>query len=337
MFHELNQSLLEFYRIHSRQSSNWKKHRVISIDGSLLNLPHSEDILNEFGGIHNQYENVISARCSFAFDVCNELVIDAIIDKRRSCEKEIATRHLDALNPATDVLVFDRGYPSQILIGLLIQKGFKFCFRLSTAWKEAYKQIEQQGNDIDWTMICRSHKGADKLKKLGFPLQIDNMRLASFVLPSGEKEVLLTNLIDRDQYHLEDLKHLYHLRWGVEEGYKIFKKVLNIEHFSGKTPLSIRQDFHARIVMMNITSMMRRQCFEKEKQHKYEVQVNKTQTIAKMKDFIVDLFYNGNIKKYLDQMLRILKDRIDIIRPCRSFERRDTSARRRLKMIVYKG
>ena len=337
LFNELNQSILQYYQTHSRQPSNWKKYRIISIDGSLLNLPHSEDINKEFGGVHNQYENLISARCSLAYDVCNELVIDAIIEKRRSCEKEIAIRHLEALNPQTDILVFDRGYPSQMLIGLLMQKGFKFCFRLSTAWKEAYKQIELQGNDIQWTLNCRSHKGSVKLKKLGQPLHIDNLRLASFVLPSGEQEVLLTNMTDREQFHLEDLKHLYHLRWGVEEGYKIFKKVLNIEHFSGKTPLSVRQDFHAKIVMMNITSMMRRQCFENEKNNRHEVQVNKTQAIAKMKDFIVDLLYRNNIKIYLNQMLQILKDRIDVIRLFRSFERRDASSRRRFKALVYKG
>jgi hypothetical protein len=337
LFGELNQLILDFYQSHSRRTSNWKSHRVVSIDGSLLNLPHSKDIENEFGGVPNQYENLISARCSLAYDVCNELVLDAIIDKRKSCEKEIATRHLNALNPETDVLVFDRGYPSQMLVGLLMEKGFKFCFRLSTNWKEAYKQIEQRGNDIQWTMTCRSYKGSSKLKKLKLPLQIDNLRLVSLVLPSGEKEVLLTNMIDRNQYHLEDLKHLYNLRWGVEEGYKTIKKVLNIEHFSGKTPLSVRQDFHARIIMMNISSMIRRQCFDNEKKTQHEVQVNKTQAIAKMKDFIVDLFYMGNVKKYLNQMLQILKDRIDIIRPFRSFERRDASSRRRHKMIVYKG
>jgi hypothetical protein len=39
LFRELNQSILEFYREYSSQSSKWKNHRVIAIDGSLLNLP----------------------------------------------------------------------------------------------------------------------------------------------------------------------------------------------------------------------------------------------------------------------------------------------------------
>jgi len=302
-----------------------------------LNLPQSDDIYNEFGGVGNQYENIVSARCSFAYDVCNELVIDAIVEKRRSCEKEIAVEHLSALDPGKDILVFDRGYPSQWLVGILMKKGFKFCFRLSTAWKEAYSQFDKSENDIDWTMVHRAHKGLDKLKKHGVPVQIDGLRLVSIELISGEKEVLLTNLTDRDKYSVDNLKCLYNLRWGIEECYKTFKKVLNIEHFSGKTALSIYQDFHARTIMLNISSMIRRQCFEEKRQTKNKIQINKTQAIAKTKDFLFDIFYGQNIKLYLKQMLHILKDRIDIVRPFRAFIRQDASSRRRLKVLVYRG
>lgn len=337
LFKELNRSTLDYYQNNSPQRLTWKGKRVISIDGSLLNLPQSDDIYNEFGGVSNQYEKIVSARCSFAYDVCNEVVIDAIIDKRTSCEKELALRHLSALNPEKDILVFDRGYPSQWMVGILIKKGFKFCFRLSTAWKDAYNQLDKSKNDVDWTMVHRAHKGTTRLKELGIPLRIEGLRLVSIGLISGEQEVLLTNLTDRTEYCIDDLKCLYHLRWGVEESYKIFKKVLSIEHFSGKTALSIYQDFHARIIMLNISSMIRKQCFEQEKHTKNKIQINKTQSIAKTKDFLFDIFYGQNIKLYLKQMLNILKNRIDIIRPFRTFIRQDASSRRRVKMLIYKG
>ena len=126
---------------------DWKGKRIVAIDGSLLNLPHTEDIENEFGGVTNQHEKVVSARCSFAYDVCNELVLDAQIAPRRSCEKDLAIIHLPSLNSSTDILVFDRGYPSQWLKGLLMKENFKFCFRLSTAWKNASAQLEGEENE----------------------------------------------------------------------------------------------------------------------------------------------------------------------------------------------
>jgi hypothetical protein len=38
-----------------------------------------------------------------------------------------------------------------------------------------------------------------------------------------EVEVLITNLMDADQYPAHIFKSLYHLRWGIEENYKRLK------------------------------------------------------------------------------------------------------------------
>lgn len=337
LFKVLNSSILDFHSSNAPMRSTWKNKRVVAIDGSLLNLPHSQDIEEKFGGGYNQYEQIVSARCSFAFDVCNELVLDAAIDKRKSCEKELALRHLEILNPVSDILVFDRGYPAHWLVGVLMKRNFKFCFRLSTSWKDAYNRLNESGNDIDWTMTHISRDGKDKLRELDIPSQIHGLRLVSIDLDSGEKEVLLTNLTDRVDYNFDDLKQLYHLRWGVEESYKIFKKVLNIENFSGKTVLSIYQDFYARIVMLNISSIIRKQGFKEVKTTKNKIQINKTQAIAKTKDFFIDIFYKNDIKNSISLLLLLLKDRTDIIRPFRSFPRNNKSTRRRVKMMIYKG
>ena len=124
-----------------------------------------------------------------------------------------------------------------------MQKGFKFCFRLSKSWKDGIELANSNETDIDWIMKWRSNRGTTKLKEDNIPLVIDGLRLVCIELPSGEKEILATNLIDRNTYPIEDLKELYHMRWSVEESYKLFKKVLHIEHFTGKTSLAIKQDF----------------------------------------------------------------------------------------------
>jgi hypothetical protein len=138
-FVELAASQLRYFSKHAPNKKTWKNKRVVGIDGSLLNLPTSNELRESFGGVENQYEEVLSARCSFAYDVCNELVLDARIDKRRSCEKELAFQHLPSLNAQTDILVFDRGYPAHWLIGVLLNQNFEFCFRLSTARRIFYR------------------------------------------------------------------------------------------------------------------------------------------------------------------------------------------------------
>lgn len=278
VFVELADQQLTYFKEHAPCKKDWKGKRVVAIDGSLLNLPHTEDIENEFGGVTNQHEKVVSARCSFAYDVCNELVLDAAIASRRSCEKNLASSHLSSLNSSTDILVFDRGYPSQWLVGLLMKEQFKFCFRLSTAWKNATAQMDGTENDVDWIMQHNTHKCSDQMKHYNIQKQLEGLRLVAIDLSSGEKEILLTNLMDREEYNIENLKELYHLRWGVEEGYKIFKKTLHIEHFTGRSAQSVKQDFYARILMLNMTSMIRSQGIHaqgKALNNKYEQQASK--------------------------------------------------------------
>jgi hypothetical protein len=306
------------------------------VDGSLINLPHSNEIENAFGGVNNQYEQVISGRCSFAYDVCNELVLDAQIAKRKSCEKELAVGHLDALNPETDILVFDRGYPCQWLIGLLMKRGFQFCFRLSTAWKDAVSLINNSKNDVDWVLKRISNRALGKMKDYDIPKELNKLRMVKIPLSSGENEILVTNLLDREEFNINTMKELYNLRWGVEESYKIFKKTLHIEHFSGKSALSIKQDFYAKIFMMNLSSIIRSQLLN-EKKKKHTQKPNKTQVLAKMKDFLIDIFHSEEITKILQQLKSMLQKCYEIVRPNRSFKRIDASSRRRYRQLIYKG
>lgn len=332
-----NKEMLKGFYEDATKNKKWKGKRIVAIDGSLLNLPVSNEIEKHFGGVKNQYEEIISARCSFAYDVCNELILDAKVDKRKSCEKELAVSHLSALNPDTDIIVFDRGYPAQWLIGLLNTLGFRYCFRLSTAWKEACASVD--GNaDIDWTLKWSSHKALGNMKTYNVSKEIGDLRLMGITLTSGEKEVLLTNLTDRSEFSYDDIKELYRKRWGVEEGFKQLKKILFVEHFSGKTTLSIYQDFYAKVQMLNMASIIRTQGIRKKKgKTKYDKKVNKTQALAKLKDYLIELFYGKMLRSTISRMLLVLTKCIDIIRDNRTFPRNGSSARRRVKVLNYRG
>lgn len=335
-FAELSKLQLSFFNSNAPKPTNWKEKRIVAIDGSLLNLPNSEELMKEFGFVHNQYEKLITARCSFAFDVCNELVLDAKIDKFENGEKDLAVSHLDSLNPETDILVFDRGYASHWLIGLLMKKGFQFCFRLSTNWKDAVSLTNSNKNDIDWVLKRNSKAALGKIKDYNIPKELNRLRMLKIALSSGEKEILITNILNRKEYDLNAMKELYNLRWSVEESYKIFKKTLHIEHFTGKSALSVKQDFYAKVFMMNLSSMIRTQLLN-EKKRKHILKPNKTQVIAKVKDFLIDIFYQYDIVRILEQLKVMLEKCYEIVRPNRSFKRVDGTTRRRYRQLIYKG
>ncbi len=340
-FIELNNTILSYFIENAPCPKTWKGKRVVAVDGSSLNLPNCNELKEDFGCTSNQYDEIIRAKCSFAYDVCNELILDAQIDTIKTGEEELAVRHLKNLNPQTDILVFDRGYPGHWFIGFLINHGYKFCFRLSKSWKDGVDLANSDKSDVDWVMKWRSNRAVRKLKKDNIPLAIDGLRLVCIELPSGEKEILATNLTDRNTYTIEDLKELYHMRWSVEECYKLFKKVLHIEHFTGKTSLAIKQDFFAKVFTLNLSSMIRLQgvviAHKSKRKLKHKRQTNKTQAIAKTKDFLIDLFYSCDIRTLINKLISLISNKTDIIRTGRSFPRSDSSIRRRHKTLNYKG
>lgn len=65
-------------------------------------------------------------------------------------------------------------------------------------------------------------------------------------LSSRDTETLLTNL-DETQLPLSQAAQLYFKRWAIETAFDTLKSKLQLENFSGKTAVSVRQDFFATI------------------------------------------------------------------------------------------
>jgi hypothetical protein len=48
---------------------------------------------------------------------------------------------------------------------------------------------------------------------------------------------------------------LYHLRWGVEDGYKRLKLCSELESWSGRSVEPIYQDTHAKALTLNLNTL----------------------------------------------------------------------------------
>ena len=86
---------------------------------------------------------------------------------------------------------------------------------------------------------------------MGLDLKPLKLRLIRIELETGEAEILITSLLDQQIHSYDQFAELYHLRWPVEEDYKTMKHWIEIENFSGKSVLSIYQDFHAKVFSKN--------------------------------------------------------------------------------------
>ena len=84
--------------------------------------------------------------------------------------------------------------------------------------------------------------------------------MVKVVLDSGETEVLLTNLYDQNKFKISCFKQLYFSRWGIETSIAFDKNITQLEEFSGQSVKSIEQDFQIATFVLNLQSLLEKQC-----------------------------------------------------------------------------
>ena len=84
-----------------------------------------------------------------------------------------------------------------------------------------------------------------------------------------EWEVLLTNL-DRQEFPLEQMKELYHLRWGIESSFRKLKYDLGSIQFHSKQDRFVEMEIYAHMAMFNVVSLINNQAYVPQHDCKYQ-------------------------------------------------------------------
>ena len=256
-FVELNrQSCDLFYQQASYRK--WKGFRVMGIDGSTLQLPNHETIIEEFGqhGFGPKADAMKSmARISYLYDVYNGLVIDARMGRFSDSESALCQQHQEHCK-AGDMLLFDRYYASYPLIFSLLQRGIEFCFRMKEDWWNVVEQFSGSGKKEDIVRLELPVNHQQQFPDL--PHQV-TVRLIKRTGKNGEVQVFCTSLLDDEKYNRKSIINLYHQRWNIEEAYKFIKTRLDVEDWSGKKAITVKQDFFAKTLLLTLCNIM---CFK---------------------------------------------------------------------------
>jgi hypothetical protein len=74
----------------------------------------------------------------------------------------------------------------------------------------------------------------------------------------GEEDVvLLTNLLDRQQYGVADLLELYRRRWGIEQVFQQVTQTFSLMHLIGCSPKAILLQFSFCLLLYNLMQVVR--------------------------------------------------------------------------------
>ena len=310
-FVELNSHLVEhFYKYFN--PLKWHGFNLLAIDGTTVTLPRVEAISTHFGAWKpGQGSKCPKARVSQMFDPLNKITVDAIIESKDCGERELAAFHfLNLLE--NDLVLLDRGYPAYWMFNLIISRGAHFCARVQRKQWRLVRQFYNSGKKEKIISLTAASTSIKTCREMGLDLKPLKLRLLRVELDTGEAEILITSLLDKVLHPHTQFYELYHLRWPVEEDYKTMKRCIEIENFSGKSVLSVYQDFHARIFSKNLTSTLAFQTQQKideiTRNRKYQYKPNFVQALSKIKDVIPLLFIRSS-----DKILKIIKDILDII------------------------
>ena len=265
----------------------------MAIVGSTGLLENVEDIVQQFGLFTTTGNGIPMARISQMLDVLNKITVDALIGPMDDGEREYALDHILSLK-RNDLLLLDRGYPAFWLFKLIMSVGGNFCARATTSLFKGVDSFIKTGKNVTIIGLKASYPAQRKCLELGLNADPIAVRLIRVELETGEIEVLMTSLIDSNDYPTDIFTNLYHDRWPVETDYNMMKNRIAVEGWSGKSVLAVYQDFHAKVLSKNLVAFLAHQAQDeidrKMEKGKYPYQVNFTQALSKFKDTIVILF-----------------------------------------------
>lgn len=248
IFIGLNEAIL-LHQEKLKDQSTWCGHRVFAADGSKINLPH--ELLTAGYRAPNRDQYYPQGIMSTIYHLGSGFIYDCLLSKNKS-ERHCVISQMSKLS-VDDVLVLDRGYFSYLLLHQATEKNIHLICRLqSGTMNKAIKTFVE--SNLNEAIIDYSPSEAVKsaIKKQGFHIAYKaiKLRLIKYQI-ENEIYICATTLIG-GQYPVNEFARVYHGRWGIEELYKISKRLIEIEDFHSKTERGVKQELYAHVLLINI-------------------------------------------------------------------------------------
>ena len=165
---------------------------------------------------------------------------------------------------AGDVLLMDRGFPSERLIGALVARDVDLVMRMTTgqsAWAETAAFLASGETEAVLPVEIRDPDGQRRRIPLRFVLR---------TFPRGrpkkgqtrEAMVIATTLLDTVAITANAILRRYEERWGVETAYREMKITFAIEHFHSEDANFIVQELYALMTWLCIAALMQAQAHQ---------------------------------------------------------------------------
>lgn len=292
--------------------SIWYRHALKKCN---FNTPSVNPFLKKGnGGLECCFKTAVNQlRVTPLYNLCARTFADIVIQVEPKKDEIGALISMLKRNNFTEktLIICDRGFESYNMIAHLLEKpNVDFLIRVKqsrSAMREVAKlPLLEPDCDVSFS-ICITQKNADKANKNYVFLQVPKksrpgsstrrgrwdfsnyypikFRICRFLLDNGEFETVATSL--PRSFTPEDIKALYHMRWGQELAFRDLKYSLGLVNLHGRSDAFAEQEIYASLTAFNFTSRICREVVVRQpKDGVYAYKVNFKMAVALCKEFI---------------------------------------------------
>lgn len=325
-------------------SATFKGRHVIAVDGTCVNLDRDTKAPT-FMQNDSNLRGYNQLHVTPLYDVLNKTYLDCVIQPQPEQDEIGALIDMLYWNfdlPLHSIIVGDRGFESyNVFTHFTHRKFHDFLIRVKQE-NSAMKLIrnlpmEPLDTDVQGEITTRQ-TNEDKEKGRIFIQTHANpdrtysentragrwdfcspyfvkFRVVRFQLSTGEYETLATSL-PREEFSPDDLKMLYHARWGIETAFREMKYNLGIVHLHGKSMEFAKQEILASMIFSNFCSRIISQAVLEKNNRTHEYAANIKMATYLCKQFLRTPKADG------DWLLHEIAGFVEPIRPGRSDERK---------------
>ena len=308
--HDAFKAVFDIFNRKTLIIKTYKGYRLLAIDGSVLPIDNSfidkETTILKV----NQNDKTFSAfHLNASYDLLECTYDDLVIQGQAQMnENEAFFQLVDRYKGNNAIFIADRNYESFNGFEHVVQSGNKYLIRVKdigskTSITQSFGPFEDTEFDIDvsslltrrYTNHIKAHPEIYKFmpKNQRFDYFNDDLnmayefhsRIVRFKISEETYECIMTNL-DRNEFSSEEIKELYHKRWGIETSFRELKYAIGLSALHSKKRESIKQEIFARLLLYNFSQRIIQKIKIKKRKTKHTYQVNFTRAFHIVREFI---------------------------------------------------
>ena len=341
------QTLFRLFNENCVDNKTYRGYHLIAVDGTDINLyrnPTADTyVINSScpQGYNQIHLNAL-------YDLCNKTYIDIEPQPKPQVNehKAVITMLHRKKYPHNSILIADRGYESFNTIAhfLTCQTPFLLRIRGGFGAMAEVKKLPMTTLDRNITIeVATSQTKEDKehgrrfiqtgskkgkanskktrMQQWDFPSPYTlQFRIVRFLLDTGEYETIATSL-PQNEFPLEEIKKLYHMRWGIETSFRELKYNIGLVNLHCKKEDFVRQELYAALIMYNFCSRIANAAnITPNIRKKYQAKLNFSMAVYMCRKYFKQLIS-------VSALLKDLLSYMEPIRPGRQDKRNLTSKR----------